>query len=323
MARRLFVLGASLVMAVSIGGCARMDSEVVESAPSSNLALESIGTESSEQTKESVVLSAPQGGDRAPKPATYFHDKCKYIMETFVDDKGMVDYQELREKRFELRALLEEFNRLDPTEYKAWSRDDRIAFWINVYNLEKLKIVADNYPIKPTSRILAVYWGPFSLRHIEDKITSHKFLAMDEQFTFGRIEKRFFSEEFGDPRIFFALTSACVSSPPLRNEPYYGWKLNEQLEDQIRKFISNPVAFDIDRERQIVSLSAMFELSSHGKEFLNQYATDKKFKEHPPVTRAVLNFITNYISREDVSFLEVGNYSVKYMKYDWTINDGS
>ena len=35
------------------------------------------------------------------------------------------------------------------------------------------------------------------------------------------------------------------------------------------------------------------------------------------------NFITNYISKENISFLETGNYTIKYMTYDWTINDGS
>jgi len=284
-------------MAVEVGGCARM-----ESARGSSVT----GRISTHE-----------------KPATYFHDKCGYILRTFVDDKGMVDYQGLREKRFELRDLLDQFSRLDPAEYKSWSGDDKLAFWINVYNLEKLKIVADNYPIKPSSRILASYWGPFSLRHIENKIAGYKFLVMDEEFTFARIEKRFFSEESGDPRVFLALTSASVSSPPLRNEPYYGCKLNEQLEGQAGRFVSSPIAFDIDKEKQVVSLSAMFELSSHGKDFLEKYATDKKFKQYPPVTRAVLNFISNYISSQDVSFLEVGNYSVKYMKYDWTINDGS
>ena len=56
---------------------------------------------------------------------------------------------------------------------------------------------------------------------------------------------------------------------------------------------------------------------------MDKYAIDRKFKDHEPTTRAVLNFITKYVSQDVASFLELGNYSVKYMKYDWTINDGS
>jgi len=255
-------------------------------------------------------------------PATSFHGKCAEILKSFVDDKGMVDYKGLRRKRIELRALLNEFAGLDPNEYESWTREDKIAFWINAYNLQKLKIVTDNYPIEPLSRIFTIYWGPSSIRHIEGKITRHKFLVMDEEFTFARIEKRF-RGEFDDPRIFFALSNACLSSPPLRSEPYYGRKLDEQLDDQAGRFLSSPVAFRIDREKQKVYLSALFQSSSYGREFAEKFAIDRKFKDQPPATRAVLNFISNYVSKQDVSFLEVGNYTIEHMTYDWTINDGS
>lgn len=257
-------------------------------------------------------------------PATYFHDKCAEILKSFVDDKGMVDYKALRGKRHELRALLDEFDNLDSNEYESWPKEDKIAFWLNAYNLQKLKVVTDNYPIKPSSGILIIFYrGTSSIRHIWGKITGHKFLVMDEEFTFARIEKRFFSKEFDDPRIFLAISDACLSSPPLRNEPYYGHKLSEQLEDQTKRFLSSPLTFRIDRDNQKVYLSALFQLSSYGKEFVKKFAIDRKFKEQPPATRAVLNFITNYVSKQDVSFLEVGNYTIKYIPYDWTINDGS
>jgi hypothetical protein len=109
----------------------------------------------------------------------------------------------------------------------------------------------------------------------------------------------------------------------LRNEPYYGHRLNQQLDEQVKRFLSSPLALNIDTEKQRVYLSSLFQASSYGKEFIGKFSIDKKFKDQDPTTRAVLNFITNYVSRDIVSFLEIGNYSVKYMKYDWTINDGS
>ena len=257
-------------------------------------------------------------------PATSFHDKCAGILKEFVNDKGMVDYKGLRRKRLELRAVLQEFNKLDRGEYESWPREEKIAFWINVYNLQKLRIITDHYPIKPSSRILTIlYRGTNSIRHIEEKITGHKFLVMDEEFTFAAIEKRFFRSEFDDPRIFFAISSACLSSPPLRNEPYYGHNLSEQLDEQTQRFLSSPLAFSIDREKRKVYLSALFQSSWYGREFIKKFAIDRKFKDQPVETRAVLNFITNYISKENVTFLETGNYTIKYMTYDWTINDGS
>ena len=257
-------------------------------------------------------------------PATSFHDKFAGILKEFVNYNGMVDYKGLRRKRLELRALLQEFNQLDPSVYESWSKEDKIAFWINVYNLQKLRVVTDNYPIVPSSRILTIFYrGTNNIRHIEGKIASHKFLVMDEEFTFAAIEKRFFRGEFDDPRIFFAVSYACLSSPPLGNEPYYGDNLDEQLDEQTERFLSSRLAFNIDRKKQKVYLSALFQSSWYGREFVRKFAIDRKFKDQPAETRAVLNFISNYISKKNITFLETGNYTIKYMSFDWTINDSS
>jgi len=258
------------------------------------------------------------------RPIVSFHDKCAEILKNFVDDEGMVDYTTLRRKRLDLKAILEEFNELDPNIYHSWPKEDKIAFWLNAYNIQMLYIITENYPIE-SSRFLRLLpgWGPNSIRHIKGIWTDYKFLVMDEEFNLAEIDRRFFRKEFDDPRIFFAISGASLSSPPLRNEPYYGHKLNEQLDDQVRRFLSRPLAFRIDREEGGVFLSSLFQSSSYGKEFISQFAIDKKFKDQEPATRAVLNFITNYVSDDIVSFLEVGNYSVKFMKYDWAINDSS
>ena len=264
-----------------------------------------------------------------PKPVTKvsFHDKCARILNNFVNDKGMVNYKKLRYKRPDLNKLLDEFAKLDPNEYNAWPKEDKIAFWLNAYNIKMLKIIVDNYPIK-SYRLLRIFpgWGPDSIRHIDKRIGGigkQKFTVTGEEFTLLEVERRLFRKQFNEPRVFFAISGACLSSPPLRNEPYYGHKLYKQLDDQTKRFLSSPRAFKIDRDRQIVYLSAILQPTRYGKEFISKYGTDKKFKDQQPATRAVLNFLTNYISRQDISFLEVRNYSVKYIGYDWRLNDGS
>jgi hypothetical protein len=253
-----------------------------------------------------------------------FHDICADILKDYVDDNGMVSYNMLRLKRYQLKTVLDKFDTLKVDEYNSWPKEDKIAFWINAYNMQMLNIIVKNYPIKP-SRIFSVFWGPKSIRHIKGDINgiwnNYKFIVMDEEFTLGEIEKRFFRKEFDDPRVFFALSRASLSGPPLRSEPYYGRKLHEQLDDQTKKFLANPRGFHIDKDAGIVRLSALLQPTWFGNEFVDKYATDKKFKDENPTTRAVLNFITNYVSAQDVSFLEVENYSVKYIAYDWTLNE--
>ncbi len=265
--------------------------------------------------------------DVKPPLKVTFHDKCADILTSFVDDKGMVDYRRLKQRRLRLKRLLDEFAKLSSVEYNTWPREDKIAFWINVYNLQMLKIIIENYPIDSYWVLhLLPGWEPDSILHINkriDGINRQKFIVIDEVFTFPEVEERFFRKEFDEPRAFFALSHATLSSPPLRNEPYYGSKLNEQLDEQAKKFLSNPLAFKIDRNKQRVYLSSILQPKQFGSVFVNKYGTNKKFKDQEPAVRAVLSFLTNYISERDKNFLEVENYSIEYMRYNWRLNDSS
>ena len=260
-----------------------------------------------------------------PRPKVTFHDKCAGILNSFVDDKGMVNYRKLKQKKSKLKQLLDEFAKLSRNEYDSWPKEDKIAFWINAYNIKMLKIIVDNYPIE-SSRILRVLWGPDSRRHINKRIggiNNQKFYVMEEEFTLQKVEDRFFRKEFDEPRVFFALCYATLSSPPLRNEPYRGTKLSQQLDDQAKKFLSNPLAFKINKKKRIVHLSYILQPTWFGREFIQKYGTNKKFKDQQPAVRAVLNCLTNYISEQDTNYLKVENYSIQYMRPNWRLNDSS
>ena len=144
---------------------------------------------------------------------------------------------------------------------------------------------------------------------------------MDEEFTLGEVERRLLSKTFADPRAYLAIAYAGRSSPSLRRTPYRGAKLNQQLDAQVKAFLASRQGFRIDRSKNIVFLSALFRPSWRGKDFVDRYATDKKFKDRPAETRAVLNFLTRYLSQEDIYFLEVENYTISYMNFDWRLND--
>jgi hypothetical protein len=305
MIKRLAVFMTLFSVLIFIAGCPPVKPEPVKTAKA-----EHPGTES--HKIETPKVEAP--------PRVSFHDKCAGILGNFVDGRGAVDYKMLKRKKLELKHLLDEFHSLDPKQYSSWPKEDKIAFWINAYNIELLNIIIENYPIK-AARIRLVFWPPTSIRHIPGIWDSHKFMVMDEEFTLAEIENRFFRKQFGEPRVFFAISQASLSGPPLRNEPYYGHKLYSQLDDQVRRFLSSPLAFRIDREKQRVYLSALLKSTWHGQDFISKYGTDKKFKDQQPAIRAVLSFVANYISKQDASFLEVENYSVKFLKYDWRLNE--
>jgi hypothetical protein len=321
MVKYIAVLTLMAILALSVTGCSQTPPK-----PAKPAKIEPAKTEPPKAEPPPPQIAPTPPAAPAPPAAPVmapFNDKCASILNPeFIDDKGMVDYNTLKRKKQELRTLLDEFKKLSRNEYNSWPKEDKIAFWLNAYNLQLLKIIADNYPIQST-RIHRVFWPSSSIRHIRGLWTDYKFLIMDEEFTLSEIDRRFFRKEFGDPRIFFAVSQASISGPPLRNEPYTGKKLNEQMEDQVKKYLSNPVALNINTEEKTVYLSALFEPSWYGGEFLNKYGTDKKFKDQNPEVRAILNFIVNYIPAEKASFLEVGNYSVQFVSFDWRVNEQS
>ncbi len=248
--------------------------------------------------------------------------KCTEFLGKYVNRDGMVDYKTLSRKKLELASLLEKFRGVNRNDYNSWSKDNKLAFWINAYNLELIKVIMENYPIE-SNRMLRLFWPPNSIKHIKGIWDEHKFIIMDEEFTLREIEQRFFQNDFSEPRILFAMSYASISGAPLRNEAYCGQNLSAQLDDQIKRFIAGSHAFKIDREKQTVSLSSLLNPTWYGGRFVAKYSTDLKFKQQEPAVRAVLNFLTKYIPPQDIDYLETGNYTIGYLRYDWTLNEGA
>jgi len=252
--------------------------------------------------------------------ATHLFDQVTAFMKKYVNHDGMVDYKALSHKKMEMVKLLEQFKKLDRNEYNSWSKDDKLAFWINGYNLNFIKIIVDNYPIE-SNRMLRLFWPPNSIRHINGIWNEHKFIIMNEEFTLQEVDQRFLQKEFSEPLAFFAISYASVSGTPLRNEAYRGQNLSTQFDDQVKKFLAGQHAFKIDKENQKVYLSSIFNSTWYGSQFIAKYGTDLKFKQQEPAVRAILNLLTKYVSPQDTDYLETGNYTVEFLRYDWTLND--
>ena len=131
------------------------------------------------------------------------------------------------------------------------------------------------------------------------------------------IEHNTLRVDFNEPRIHVALVCAAISCPPLRNEPYRAEKLDAQLDDQVRKFLNRPHGFRIDQKEGRVYLSSIFKW--FGKDWKQSYSAEDKFTGNAS-ERAVLNFVSNYLSPQDREYLAQGDYKISYLNYDWSLN---
>ncbi len=94
------------------------------------------------------------------------------------------------------------------------------------------------------------------------------------------------------------------------------------MEEQIKKFVKQKSTFDINRNNKTVTISALFlPKEMYGKDFIEKYGTDKKFKDLKPAIRAILNFLTPYLNPQQREFLEREIFKVNFRTYNWKIND--
>ena len=217
----------------------------------------------------------------------------------------MVDYEALQVNRQSLDAFNASLWLTEPSAYESWSDAEQIAFLINAYNSLTLKAIIDESPIKDSIRDIRGVWS------------FHRHQILQDRKTLNAIEHDILRVDFDEPRIHAALVCAALSCPYLRHEPYTGEHLDEQLDDQVRSFLSRPEAFEIDRDRNEVRLSAIF--NWFGQDWIPSFGTDDDFAGNDS-ERAVLNFISGYLDEGDRAYLQAGGYQVRYIDYDWALN---
>jgi hypothetical protein len=242
------------------------------------------------------------------------------VLGKYVDANGMVNYKELKAHPERLDSFLSALKGLDTKTFEQWGREGKIAFWLNAYNSLTLKAIIDNYPIKP-SFFASLKYPHNSIRQIPgvwDKIT---FDVMGKEMTLTEIEHGILRKQFNEPRIHMALVCAAMGCPSLRNEPYVEDRLASQLDDQARKFLANPKKFMIDQEKEKVWISPIFKW--FGNDFVEKYGGDKVRSGSGDAEKAVLNFISGYVSKDDGEFIRNEKFKVGYLDYDWSLNTQS
>src|SRR5437867_10565814 len=83
-------------------------------------------------------------------PPETLHRPLDQILDVNVRD-GLVYYRALRSERGRLDRYAASLN-VPPATYESWSREHKMAFWLNAYNVFMLQTVIDNYPIEGTSK---------------------------------------------------------------------------------------------------------------------------------------------------------------------------
>lgn len=236
---------------------------------------------------------------------TWSNEDYGRVLRTYVNTEGLVNYAALQANPQTLRNVVVSLAALAPSTYAAWGDAEKISFLINAYNALTLNAIIEQQPLKGSIKDI---WGVWNFK---------KHTLMGQSVTLDTIEHEMLRKEFQEPRIHAALVCAAISCPPLRQDPYMGDSLNQQLDDQVRKWLSSAHGLTIDRAQNQVSISSIFDW--FGEDWQAQYTVAGTFAGSAK-ERAALNFISNYVSPEDKEYLVQGRYKLDYLTYDWSLN---
>lgn len=240
----------------------------------------------------------------ANKP--FSNDEYAKLLAQYVTDDGWVNYEELQKNRGELDRYYAQLAAITPDTYKSWDENQQLAYLMNAYNALTLLAIIEQEPLKASIRDIPGVWS------------SKKFQLAGESKTLNNIEHDIIRPTFNEPRIHAALVCAAKSCPPLRNEPFTAENVDAQLEDQVKRWLARPDSgFRIDRQENKVYLSKIFDW--YGDDWKPNFAVKDQFGGDDK-QKAVLNFISNYVSAEDQAYLKAGKYEVSYLGYDWSLN---
>lgn len=222
-------------------------------------------------------------------PGTVSHDQFAPVLKA-LEHGGLpaaADWEE------EAETYLAELSAVDPSHL---TRDEALAFWLNLYNAGGVQLAIEAHGTHKTS-VLGIP-GAFSRPLVT---VAGEDLSLDA-IEHGKLRR------FGDPRIHGALVCGSLSCPTLRPEPYTGDSVDRQLDDQMRAFLAGGGA--VSGEGDAVLLSRVF--LWFGSDFVRPHRMPTFL---PASKTRILAAIRPWLP-EDVADAQ----RVEFQAYDWGLS---
>ena len=179
------------------------------------------------------------------------------------------------------------------------SSNEKLSFWINVYNIMAVKIISDHYPVKSIQDIgtwFDLVWN------------KNAGIVGGKAYSLNDIEHRIL-RKMGDPRIHAAIVCASVSCPDLATFSYKPEDISEQLDNRFKDLLANKTkGFFVHQTEEAIYISQIF----------------KWFKKDFQQAGGIINILNKYApanKMEDLKHLESGKYSLRYFDFNWSLNE--
>lgn len=223
-----------------------------------------------------------------------------YLTEGKGGEPNRVDYGALKANAADHAALKAYIASLEQVEPESLPRDERFAFWVNLYNALTVDVVADHYPVA-SIRDISISPGLFSRGPWGKKLVT----VAGRELSLDDIEHGILRPEFGDSRVHYAVNCASWGCPDLAPKPYTGPALDGMLEAAARAYINSPRGAEIEDGK--LTASSIF---------------DWYQKDFGGTEAGVLAELRKYAGAELRAGLE-NITAVSSYRYDWSLNDAA
>ena len=235
-------------------------------------------------------------------PATAFdHQYRDYasVLAAVVHMEGhqsRVDYPRLVAEPALLDRYIGRIEGVREEEFRRWQRDRQLAFLINAYNALTLKLVRDHYPVDSIKSIGGLFRSPWKLEF---------FRLFGVPAHLDHLEHELLRRRYREPRIHFVLVCAARGCPPLADHPYLPERLERQLDEATRCFLTDPRRNRFVPERNRLELSPLF----------RWYRQDFE-----AAAGSVAAFVAPYLGEDATERRRIAGATVRYLDYDWSLN---
>jgi len=214
-----------------------------------------------------------------------------------------VDYAAIKSNPALLTQYLSEVAAVTQQQYDEFSKAQQLAFLINAYNAYTIQFILTKYPdLKSIKDLGSLFSSPWKKK---------RFPLLGEKRSLDEIEHDMIRKPgvFDDPRIHMAVNCASIGCPALRDEAYVADRLDAQLDDSVRRFLS-------DRSRNRADDRGLWV-----SKIFDWYAGD--FEKQAGSVQAWLAPYADLLSDDAQVRADVRDASLRlhYLEYDWSLND--
>lgn len=133
---------------------------------------------------------------------------------------------------------------LEAIDTAQLTRNQQLAYWINLYNAATVRLILEQYPISSIRKVKVSGKGPWD----------HAVVTVQETaLSLGDIEHHIVRALFPDPRIHYALNCASIGCPNLAAQAYKAADLEQMLAEAAQAYVNHPRGLSVRKNKADIS----------------------------------------------------------------------